>query len=377
MRTRCCLRQPKAGTRRSSCNRPGARAPIGLGTFGRGGCALVSIVPADAATVRHGQERTHATDYGRLGSMSRPHHTAEQTVGCLLGLALGDAFGAPHEGGPLERGVWRLIGRTRQGKLRWTDDTAMALALAESVVAKGCVDQDDLAGRFAADYAWSRGYGPGTARILKAVRRGTHWQAATNAVYPGGSYGNGAAMRAPVLALAYCNGGLVGETIAAAQVTHAHELAVAGAVAVASAVEGVLGGLTALETVQLVCSRVTHTAYTPRLRTLVDWLSGGADRTPVAIRGALGNGVAALDSCATAIYVGLVHGNRSFDELLEMAIAVGGDVDTIGAMAGSLWGARNGRGAIPGSKLDALEDVQRIEAAARGIHARFVSPSRD
>ena len=69
--------------------------------------------------------------------------------GCLLGLALGDAMGAPHEGGPLERMVWRLIGTTRDGDMRFTDDTQMSLDLGESLIAKGGVDEDDLARRFA------------------------------------------------------------------------------------------------------------------------------------------------------------------------------------------------------------------------------------
>jgi hypothetical protein len=56
--------------------------------------------------------------------------TADRFIGCLLGLATGDALGAPYEGGPLERLVWRLIGRTSDGCLRWTDDTQMALDLA-------------------------------------------------------------------------------------------------------------------------------------------------------------------------------------------------------------------------------------------------------
>jgi poly(ADP-ribose) glycohydrolase ARH3 len=78
-------------------------------------------------------------------------------VGVMLGLALGDAFGAPHEGGPLERGLWRLIGTTSDGRFRWTDDTQMALDLAESLISRGVVDQDDIARRFARGYRWSRG----------------------------------------------------------------------------------------------------------------------------------------------------------------------------------------------------------------------------
>ncbi len=125
----------------------------------------------------------------------------ESCQGCLLGLALGDALGAPHEGGPIERLVWGVIGRTRRWERRWTDDTQMSLDLAESLVANGGVDQGDLARRFARSYRWSRGYGAGTRRVLRAIARGTDWPAASRVGHPEGSYGNGAAMRAPAVAL--------------------------------------------------------------------------------------------------------------------------------------------------------------------------------
>ena len=125
----------------------------------------------------------------------------DQYIGCFLGLALGDALGAPYEGGVLERLLWRVLGRTPQGELRFTDDTQMALDLAQSLIAHQGLVQSDLAQRFANSYHWSRGYGPSTARLLKRVRQGQAWQAANKQTYPQGSLGNGAAMRAPIMAL--------------------------------------------------------------------------------------------------------------------------------------------------------------------------------
>jgi ADP-ribosylglycohydrolase len=103
-------------------------------------------------------------------------------VGSLLGLALGDAFGAPFEGGVLERSLWRLIGKTSDGRFRWTDDTQMALDVAESLIERRAVDQDDIAQRFARGYRWSRGYGPGAAKVLQLIRRGTDWRLANHRV---------------------------------------------------------------------------------------------------------------------------------------------------------------------------------------------------
>ena len=112
--------------------------------------------------------------------------TQDQFEGCLLGLALGDALGAPLEGGVVERFVWRLIGRTKNGEMRWTDDTQMSLDLAESLIAKGAVDPDDLAQRFARSYRWSRGYGPGAAKLLKRIARGSNWRAVNRSVFADG-----------------------------------------------------------------------------------------------------------------------------------------------------------------------------------------------
>jgi ADP-ribosylglycohydrolase len=58
-----------------------------------------------------------------------------------------------------------------------------------------------------------------------------------------------------------------------------------------------------------------------------------------------------------------------FLELQAFVAQVGGDVDTIGAMAGALWGAANGAARLPGSELAKLEQRERLERAAAALHA--------
>src|SRR3954454_20936035 len=79
----------------------------------------------------------------------------------------------------------------------WTDDTAMAIGLYEVLGEHGRVDQDALAKRFAARYAAQplRGYGAGAHRLLTAIHLGGDWRSAARAVFRGGSFGNGSAMR--------------------------------------------------------------------------------------------------------------------------------------------------------------------------------------
>jgi len=48
-------------------------------------------------------------------------------------------------------------------------------------------------------------------------------------------------------------------------------------------------------------------------------------------------------------------------------VSFGGDVDTIGAMAGGMWGAARGRAALPAEEIAALEDSERIARVALGL----------
>lgn len=155
--------------------------------------------------------------------------------GCFLGLVIGDALGAPHEGGLLEKQLWRFIGKTKTGKQRYTDDTQMSLDLAQSFLHHGDINQDHLARTFANSYTWSRGYGPSAARLLKGVQNGTSWHQLNRKKFKQGSMGNGAAMRAPIIALChpYNDEKLQHYTRKSAEITHTHPLAIEGAYLIA------------------------------------------------------------------------------------------------------------------------------------------------
>lgn len=295
---------------------------------------------------------------------------ADQYAGCLLGLALGDALGAPHEGGPLERALWRLLGTTRAGEARYTDDTQMSLDLAESLLEHGGVDADALALRFAASYRWSRGYGPAAARLLRRIRKGTPWRQANRSVYPDGSLGNGGAMRAPVLGL-YFHGQparLFDAARRTAEITHAHPLGIEGAQIVAAATAAALATRDWRPVLDAAAGVAASAEFAGRLAVARDWLAAGETPPPAEVRKRLGSGITAPQSCVTAVYLGLRFGDLPFDELLAFVAACRGDVDTIGAMAGALWGARNGAARLPAPALARLEGRARIEAVALRLH---------
>ena len=304
--------------------------------------------------------------------------TLDQFTGCMLGLATGDALGAPYEGGPVERLVWRIIGRTADGRLRWTDDTQMALDLAESLLEENAVRADAIAKRFASSYRWSRGYGPGAARVLKRIRRGEAWQTATKAVYAEGSYGNGAAMRAPVLALFFTQDrrDLVDAARVSATITHAHPLGVEGAVLIALAAQTLLEGASAADVLASVRSECATPEISSRLETVASWIDHLGTPTPREVAARLGNGITAPTSCPTALYVALRHLERSFEEMMQFIIACGGDVDTIGAMAGALWGIANGAERLPSVHLEAREHLVDVASRMFRRHASSSTAER-
>lgn len=314
---------------------------------------------------------------------STPLPSIDTVRGALLGLALGDTLGAPHEGGLLARGLWALLGRAPEGLRRFTDDTQMSLDLAESLLACDGLNQDDLAQRFARSYQWRRGYGPGAAKVLRRIRAGQPWQQANRSAHPQGSWGNGAAMRAPVLALwpFATDQALAQAARQSAEVTHAHPQGMAGAVLLALATRALMAdartgahsdGPALLAAARAALTDTEGPAFDPALRTASAWLAQGDAPSPRQVARALGHGITARTSCVTALYVALRHLNQPFETLLRFAIACRGDTDTIAAMAGALWGARRGASALPAQPL---EQQARLQTLAQQLHVRWQQAS--
>jgi poly(ADP-ribose) glycohydrolase ARH3 len=291
--------------------------------------------------------------------------------GAVLGLALGDAIGAPHEGGPVERLLWRWLGRTRDGRRRFTDDTQMALDLADSLLRCGKVDQNDLAATFADSYRWSRGYGPAAARVLKRIRGGHAWQQANRAVHRSGSFGNGGAMRAPIVGIFFHArpDRIATSARATAEVTHAHPLAMDGAAMLAVATSAALAGADPIAVFDSAAQTTSQPEYAERFEVARRWLAAGEPVSPREVRARLGMGITALASCVTALYLAARFREQPFVQLLAFAAAAGGDVDTVGAMAGALWGAANGAAELPAEAIARLEAAEHIDAVARRLAA--------
>ena len=292
--------------------------------------------------------------------------------GGMVGSALGDAIGELAFQGLGEAGLHAEI--ARRDVLIYTDDTAMAIGLAESITQVGRLDQQHLGGTFKANFQrepW-RGYASGPPTIFSLVEmRGMSYSEAARSLFGGeGSFGNGAAMRIAPVGLFFRNSpDLYEQAHASATVTHTHPIGVDGAAVLAWAVA---------QAVKLAPQEpfpfepffqgLIDCARTPEIRdkiVLVRTLIAKEVPPPDAAR-RLGRSVAVHESLPFAIYAFLRH-PQSFEGCLFCAILHGGDRDTLGAMACAVSGAYLGVEAIPQAWREKIENRQHIEDLANRL----------
>jgi poly(ADP-ribose) glycohydrolase ARH3 len=293
-------------------------------------------------------------------------------LGSMVGSAIGDAIGEVAFYYPEKESLYEMVNRL--GKLVYTDDTTMAMGLAESILQKKGIDQQHLGDTFSHYFyrePW-RGYASGPPQIFSMVRqRGISYVEAAKSLFGGtGSLGNGAAMRIAPLGLFFHNSDqLYEEACASAEVTHAHPVGKDGAAvqawAIAQAVrldpekefpkERFIQNLIAFsrmpeiqEKMKLV-QRLIREEVSPEI---------------AAFR--LGKSVAVEKSMPFAVYSFLRH-PKSFVDCLLCSILNGGDRDTLGAMACAISGAYLGIEAIPQSWRDKLENQNLIENLASSL----------
>jgi poly(ADP-ribose) glycohydrolase ARH3 len=296
-------------------------------------------------------------------------------LGAMVGSAVGDAIGELAFQAPERTRLEALVGHL--DVLRYTDDTAMAIGLAESLIEVGTVDHQHLGETFRRNYRkepW-RGYASGPPALFAQVERsGLSYQEAARRLFGGeGSLGNGAAMRIAPLGIFFHNSPQLYEQAAAsAEVTHAHPVGKDGAAVLAVAVgRGV--GLDSRREFPLgpfVADLATF-SRTETIRekmTLVRVLLRESADAEAATR-KLGRTVAVHESMPFAVYSFLRH-HSSFEECLFCAVLHGGDRDTLGAMACAISGAYLGIEAIPEWWRNKVENLRAVENLARELWKR-------
>ena len=300
---------------------------------------------------------------------------ADKYLGGMVGSAIGDAMGELAFHSPERDKLIAVVERVAE--LSYTDDTAMAIGLATSLVVKGKLEGRDLGETFQANFEkepW-RGYATGPPIIFSLVRsKGITHAAAAQMLFAGkGSFGNGAAMRIVPLGLLFHNSRQIYEfACKSAEITHAHPIGKDGAaiqaLAVAQAVK--LDSTKEFHPQEFV-GYLMDSARTGEIREKLELLKKllNEDVLPLTAAKQLGRSVAVHESLPFAIY-SFLRFPSSFEDCLYCAIMHGGDRDTLGAMAGAISGSYLGSEAIPLSWRTKLENREKIERLALELARR-------
>ncbi|MDQ0189762.1 ADP-ribosylglycohydrolase family protein [Alicyclobacillus cycloheptanicus] len=314
----------------------------------------------------------------------------DRALGALYGLAIGDALGMPTQSLPRAMIVERYGPRIERfepappdhpiasglpaGSI--TDDTEQALLLAQLLVdANGAPDPHEFARRLV---AWEadmqrRGsrdlLGPSTSRAIADLLGGADLQEVGRS-----GTTNGAAMRiAPV---GICTPSddvmaLVNRVEAVSRITHHTGVALAGASAVAAAVSAGIDGAdvaaataAAIRAATLASGRGTWVAaadVATRIRFAVSAVAAldGSEDAAALIESLIGTSLATQESVPAAFAVLAVHPDDPW-QACRLAASVGGDCDTIAAMAGAVAGACLGYRAFPAEARRIVTEVNHL-----------------
>lgn len=288
----------------------------------------------------------------------------EHFAGAALGTFIGDALGMPVEGWPAKaiQQKYGLLSDLVPGRFppgHYTDDTEMMISLLEALVRAKGFDPALTAARFLANFHPERGYGGRIYGLMDRLAAGEPWDRVGT-----DSYGNGSAMRAaPVGFFFYDDLERLTEAAAAqASITHGHPEALAGAVIQAGAVALALRAGLEKEPVQTRpflrtladLARDFDQTSAQRLLSLADLVPGPPQEVILQIRSLYRCNVKAVEAVPPAIAAFLM--TSDFQQAVILAVNLGGDTDTIGAMAGAAAGAYYGLGGLPPGWVQVLEN---------------------
>ncbi|HEV2569539.1 ADP-ribosylglycohydrolase family protein [Sphingomonas sp.] len=285
----------------------------------------------------------------------------DRAVGALLGLAVGDAVGTTLEFCSRDsyEPLTDLVGggpfRLKPGE--WTDDTAMAMALADSLAANPDLDEHDLMTRFV-DWHERGTYsctgrcfdiGITTRQALGRFKASGDPIAGSTDPY---SAGNGSLMRLAPVALAHWRNRQKLAAIAARQsaTTHAAPEAVSACAIFADMLADAISGAPRSHVLR------SRSEGVGKVREVMKGSWRGKPRQDVKSSGYV------IHALEAAIWS--VARTADFRSAVLLAANLGDDADTTAAIAGQLGGALYGKRGIPADWLEKLAWRARIEAIA-------------
>ncbi len=318
-------------------------------------------------------------------------------VGALVGLAVGDALGYPHEFRSVaqvrrELGPQGITGFLRVKDPRFsrpfmtgpdhppgtvTDDTQMSLAVARALISAGRSSRDALMeamGRRFVEWYYGpendRSPGEATGVGCQNLRDGVSWREAGK----DGSKGCGANMRVAPIGLYFDDLDRVAEIARdQSRLTHRHPAAYEGSAAAALLVALALRGESPERAYAEVMRRcggrsTDFDAVFSRLPAAVAQEPGEVLVELGSTPHALGESWVAEEAAASALYCWWRH-PLDFRACVLEAANTDGDSDSIACIAGGIAGAALGRRAIPEEWASQVEKSEQLHQLGRELYA--------
>lgn len=284
-------------------------------------------------------------------------------LGCLLGGAIGDMLGGPHEHSSEPSTA------TRSTRRFISDDTQLTLATCESIVEEQVISPAHIAKKFVSYFQRGQltGLGASTFKALRDLSAGAHWALAGRRGER--AAGNGAAMR--IAPLAFCLDSERPDSQTrirnVCRITHHNEAAYVGALAVVVAIR-----LAILLPQFPGRSLLTLTAASlpddTGIKERVLALAALDADTPIAeVAQRFGTSGYVVESVPLALYAAQQTKQHGLVPVLEQLIAAGGDTDTNAAIAGQIAGAWLGLEVIPQALIQQLPDNEAILATSQAF----------
>lgn len=298
--------------------------------------------------------------------------------GALIGLAVGDALGAAVEFQP--PGTFAPVTDYRAGGPHglapgeWTDDTSMALAMADSLASAGWDLNDQAQGyvRWWQNGEYSvvgRCFDIGNATRAALSRFMQHGNARRSGDTAEHASGNGSIMRLAPVPIRYYE--LFPDSVddlarladESSLPTHASDQCRSACRYMAIVLAGLMHGLDRDEVLAADWAPLLQLQKAAALHPAVAEVAAGSfrRRRPPDIKGS-GWVVKSLEAALWAL-----HRAESFEEAVLAAVNLGDDADTTGAVCGQFAGAYWGESGIPQRWRDGLARRDLIENALRGI----------
>jgi ADP-ribosyl-[dinitrogen reductase] hydrolase len=292
----------------------------------------------------------------------------------MLGLALGDALGAPFE----FRMAAEIPSPLPAFELPWmgsppgttTDDTAMARNLIRSLITNdGRLDTADVLQRH---IVWLATDPPDVGNLTRQVlsRAGEDPAGAAQQYVeqrgPEVSAGNGSVMYCAPLGVAYANrpDELIDAAPALSAITHWDERCRTACLAVTLAVAALVRGEDPHDAVVRAVGAVSGRAGVEELELMAD--SAGLTRP-------IDGPDQGFVFYAAGVALRIAAAAPAFDDGLREVVTLGGDTDTNAAVTGALLGALHGREGLPGAWLTKLVDREDLEADAEALARLLLS----